>query len=264
MPLYEKAKADVTRTITRVMKQHHDLLDDLGVKVEALMVYASQPGQPALPVRGHAAAAKIRVLPLRDRAKGLADAELLIDGDRWEDWPDATRDALIDHELTHLEPAVDRHGVPKRDDLDRPRLKIRPHDIELGVFEEVIARHRTASIDCQRVEDAARRVQRLFSFMDDPPEKPKSKKSRKKPAAEEFAAPAPADDSWREEPLSVLHLSHPATVALTAAEILDLGTLHDRWSAGPATWYREIGGLTPAIAAAVADKLLSYLEERST
>jgi hypothetical protein len=40
------------------------------------------------------------------------------------------RRALIDHELCHAAPQVDKEGDQKRDALDRPLWRIRKHDIE--------------------------------------------------------------------------------------------------------------------------------------
>ncbi len=51
--------------------------------------------------------------------------------------------ALIDHELSHLGPCIDgKTGLPKHDDLGRPKLKTRLGDWNAGDgFKEVVARH---------------------------------------------------------------------------------------------------------------------------
>jgi hypothetical protein len=62
----------------------------------------------------------------------------------------ATQVAVLDHELTHLELVTDGDGTVKYDDYNRPKLKIRLHDIHYGWFSEVAKRHKGASIEVQQ------------------------------------------------------------------------------------------------------------------
>lgn len=87
-----------------------------------------------------------RVTPMKWRAKGCCDGEILLDGDWWdEEASEDQKKALVDHELYHFLIKKDRDGVVKRDDLGRPRLKMRPHDFEMGAFHAIAQRHGAAS-----------------------------------------------------------------------------------------------------------------------
>lgn len=92
---------------------------------------------------------KIKVMSLKDRAAGRADAELLLDGDRWPTFADEEQAAIIDHELTHLELCIGDDGL-RRDDLDRPKLRVRKHDHQFGWFDAVARRHGEDSIEWQQ------------------------------------------------------------------------------------------------------------------
>lgn len=60
------------------------------------------------------------------------------------------------HELTHLEIQRDKDGAPKWDDLDRPKLKMRKHDYEIGVFVDVAKEYGMDSFDCEHVKMVSR------------------------------------------------------------------------------------------------------------
>ncbi len=98
-----------------------------------------------------------RKIPLKDRALGRADAEIMLDGDWWEGATDAERKALLDHELHHICPKLDKRGLVT-DDLGRPVLLMRQHDFEFGWFTIIAQRHGIASqerIQAKRIADSA-------------------------------------------------------------------------------------------------------------
>jgi hypothetical protein len=70
-------------------------------------------------------------------------------------------------------------------------------------------------------------------------------------------------DEWRKEPISALRLSLVATNVLTAADVLLVGQLQDRVQADANAWFEKIEGLTPPMAAAIADKLNDFIAEHS-
>lgn len=153
---YEQApEAEVGKMIAEVMQQHHPLLNGAGVTIEALFARNyDKDGQaePAIVVRGQACAAKISITNLSDRVRGIADAKLIIDAEYgWNRLAESRRIAMIDHELCHLEPAVDKDGVPKLDDHGRPKLKIRHHDWELTGFADVAERHGEAALEVHQI-----------------------------------------------------------------------------------------------------------------
>lgn len=79
-------------------------------------------------------------------ALGVADATIVICRPTWVTLSQRQRDALIDHELTHLERATDKEdGTFQVDAVNRPKLKMRRHDHQFGWFDEVAQRHGEAS-----------------------------------------------------------------------------------------------------------------------
>lgn len=170
MACYFKADDEAMELLAEVMADHHrERLVELGVTV-ALMVAVAEvddsgkPVGPALKHNGYTALAVARVLPLKLRAHGLPDAEITIDGDRWTDMNSGERRALLDHDLTHLVPIL-KDGRVMRDDLGRPRLKMRLHDFQFGWFLEVAERHGECSQERkQAAEIIASSGQLLFDF----------------------------------------------------------------------------------------------------
>src|SRR5262245_55896661 len=103
MPIsYEKCPDDVAAVGRRMIRQYHADLKELEVRVTYIFAKApkdghGQPLAPAVTVGGYPCYAKVKVIPLIQRADGRADAEVVIDEDAWEDLNDPQREALIDH-----------------------------------------------------------------------------------------------------------------------------------------------------------------------
>ena len=154
---YQTASQAIQDRAYDAMARYHPHLRD--AKVRLTVLEASGPRDadgevcgPAIKVRGQKAMACIKVTSLKDRAAGLGDAVLIIDADECDTWSDATWDALLDHELTHLELCTDKHGKLIRDDLGRPKLRMRHHDYEIGGFHEVADRHKGEAVEVQAVQ----------------------------------------------------------------------------------------------------------------
>jgi len=95
----------------------------------------NEPEGRALECKGVAALAVVRATKLKERVQGRADVEILICGVEWPRLTPKQQDALIDHELYHVELIIDREtGEPKLDDSGRPMLNMRDHDISVGWF----------------------------------------------------------------------------------------------------------------------------------
>lgn len=166
MPVFERAKADVDAIVGKIMHKYHPELKEAGVTVDVLMASATtnQAGEssgPPLKKNGYPCAALIKVTSLPDRCAGLADAMLKIDADQWKALTDAQRAALVDHELTHLELKKDGNGVTKTDDLDRPKLMIKRHDVEIGWFHDVVRRHERDAPEYQSFDALTRSVAQM-------------------------------------------------------------------------------------------------------
>lgn len=149
-----EAEPSVCNLVRAVMHKHFPALVQLSVTVKTLFAYAGKdkngdPKGPAMKRNGIALAGKIKVTSQADRAAGLDDAVMTLDGDRWDEWMPRTQEALIHHELTHLE------TTGKVDDCGRPKLKSRPHDHECGVFEATMAAYGKDALDTKVVAEIA-------------------------------------------------------------------------------------------------------------
>ena len=162
MPTYVKPPVEVHQRIDALLAKYFSPLADAGVRIGVLMAHATcdKNGDPvgrAIKHHGYAAAAKVRVIGLKDRANGLGDVEILLDGDKWDEWSEEERDAILDHELTHLELVTStdkktRAQVVVRDDLERPKLRVRLHDHQFGWFDATVRRHGTESVEWQQFD----------------------------------------------------------------------------------------------------------------
>lgn len=142
-----------------------------GVTVVAMFVADDDPekkDRPVLQHHGRLAAGVCRIVNLRDRAAGLADAMIVFDSALWDTFLPDRRRALIDHELHHIERVTDADGKTLRyDSIGRPKLAIRPHDWAIGVFDIVAERHGKASIDVAQVHGMMTESGQLYMFEDE-------------------------------------------------------------------------------------------------
>ena len=155
MTCYQMAPQETCLIMDEVFEHYHGELSDAGVKVDVLMAFAPTDANgdangPALRDKGHGCAAKTRVIPLRDRVAGRGDAEITLDGDEYDVWNGQQLRAILDHELTHLELSVAEDGSVKRDDAERPKLRLREHDHQYGWFDSVARRHGEASVEVRQ------------------------------------------------------------------------------------------------------------------
>ena len=159
MPKYTRADETVTEMAQAVLKQFetHAPILDAKVKIDFIFAFPDydENGEAisnALKLNGYPALGICRKISLKDRAKGMGDAEISIDADWWQNRASEEQQAaLLDHELHHI--AV----TEKRDDLGRPILKIRKHDVQVGWFSVIAQRHGTHSqerIQAKQIMDA--------------------------------------------------------------------------------------------------------------
>lgn len=152
MKSYSQVTAEVDGIIDRIREQYH--APDLdGVTIDALFVYDMEGSEPVLKHGGYPAQATVGITPIKDRALGMADAVIVIDRSNWLTLTSKQRDALIDHELYHLDRVVEADTeVPENDAVDRPKLKIRKHDHQVGIFSEILRRHGKDSAEQRMVQ----------------------------------------------------------------------------------------------------------------
>jgi len=150
---------EVLERVERMRARYHSELDDFEATINVLWIdrRTDEDGEwvdgPLLTHNGYSALATIRKTPERDRLLGVADAILSINGEFYRDLDDAGRDALIDHELEHLEIARRNNDEVLWDDAGRPKLRLRKHDWQLGGFLSIarIAHMETAGAPLARL-----------------------------------------------------------------------------------------------------------------
>lgn len=178
---FDNATPELESTVASVMRRYHSrLLEpqiERSVRVETLLVYGprnkdgDQTG-PAIKVHGCSAYACIRITTLEERVAGRSDAVMWIDGDGRKTWPPQTLEAIIDHELTHLELCeCPKSGEIQFDDAGCVKLKLRPHDFQVGWFDEVAERHPNSSIETKQACALANSRQMYFPGFDLQPRK---------------------------------------------------------------------------------------------
>jgi hypothetical protein len=161
--------SEVHRLAAELIAANHRLLLDAEVRIGYLWAEADGEDEPALKHGGYPAAALCRKVSLRDRASGMPDAQILIDKKQWDDFSPDERLTLLDHELAHPVPVENPDdkrptlGRWKRDSLGRPVLRLRKHDVQLGVFLDVIERHQEKSLDYKIVRAAADSVRKVMT-----------------------------------------------------------------------------------------------------
>ena len=157
MSTYEIAPREVQERLERILFRHHKPLLAAEVQIRVIMAHAAvgddgEPTGPALTAGGYQAAGLARIVNERDRAAGGPDAQIVVDGDRWIEWSEAQRDALLDHESQHFELRT-KDGDVVLDSLRRPKLRLRKHDHQFGWFAAVAERHGEASFEVQQARE---------------------------------------------------------------------------------------------------------------
>lgn len=134
---YTRSENDQATAILKgLIDANFEDLREAGVSITILMAY-NEDGAPVKWARVPAAAV-IKVNSLKDRTEGKGDATITIDEDRWEGLSDRRKTALIHHELLHLSVARDKKGAVKRDNVDRPVLKVKPDDFVISGFNRIV------------------------------------------------------------------------------------------------------------------------------
>lgn len=150
-----------------VRDTYHARLAEVMIDVLTVCEYDEESGEelPCLKLHGYPCAATIKVMSHEGRAQGSGDALLTIDAIAWHGLSTPERIALLDHELTHIQ-IVEKDGAIARDDLRRPKLKLRLHDVEIGGFREVMARHQEAALEVVAIRRCQENGQYWWDFSD--------------------------------------------------------------------------------------------------
>lgn len=147
MPTFTRVEKVTEQEVPKMAKAlmerfntHHPLVE-AGVRIDLMFAFGDRDENdnviaPALKHQGYPALGIARKLALKDRAKGLGDAEICLDYDWWKNADEEQKAALLDHELHHIA-VVDG----KKDAIGRPVIKMRKHDVQVGWFATIAHRH---------------------------------------------------------------------------------------------------------------------------
>lgn len=164
---YSPAPQDIVDRVARLLKKNYSLLNELELRIDVLSATNTEPSKPAVSHQGCPALAVVSVVGPKQRAKGAGDAEIVVDELAYRQLKEPQRDALIDHELYHIEAKIGKDGLVKRDARNRPKIGMRKHDYQFGWFSEIARRHGMASMEAlqaHRMVLAER--QGVFAFLD--------------------------------------------------------------------------------------------------
>lgn len=164
---YRAAPGEIKAMADKIATKHHHDLRQADVSITYLLAYNQD--NPAIMHNGWPAKALVRVNGLRDRVAGLSDVTMLIDATGWEEMGEPQRKSLLDHELQHIEVLRNKAGAFKYDDANRPKVRLRPHDFQLGGFNLIVQRHGADAHEAMSLVAVRDRWTQLeFSFEPEP------------------------------------------------------------------------------------------------
>ena len=172
MKIYTKASSDVYDRVAHLIRLFRPDLLDAGLKVDLLFISTDDENdeEPPLKLNGYPCYAVVRVVDVKGRTMGRGDAEIVIDEAQYLVMNDPKRDALLDHELHHIELVLTPKGRVKLDCRKRPQLTMRKHDRQYGWFDAIAQRHGINSIEVQQAQSLVLAgTQIYFGFMDSVP-----------------------------------------------------------------------------------------------
>lgn len=171
---FHEPDALTTALLAEVMRAYHPRLAEAEVRVGVLMARHTDQDTPALKSGGYAVLASMKPESAVERAKWGRDAVLKIDDREWDDLSEDQREALLDHELSHIDRvdlkgdelrAAVEDGAPrwKTDDRGRPRLRSVPGDFNVGdAFNAVIFRHGLNAIEFRAIDHGRKSAERAL------------------------------------------------------------------------------------------------------
>lgn len=161
---------DHARSILRgLIAEHRPDLKRAGVDIRLLFAI-KQPGKsglaigPAMKSRGQRVLGKCKVNGLADREAGKTDVTITLDGSWWASATDRRRQALLHHEVSHID-----LWDGERDEDGRPKLKAAHADWDFDGFHDLLDLYGRDSVEHANFERIARRheEQLLLRFGDD-------------------------------------------------------------------------------------------------
>lgn len=149
------SRADYELVQSRIDGFYPDLIE-CQFKIGILLVHpsASNPEKPPLLRNGYPVTGDIKIVSYEDRVQGKPDATLKLEGQNWANVDEESKAGEVDHQLERLMVLRDKNTKAiKTDDFGRPKLRLRPHDREVGVFDAVVRRHGRNAPEARAVEE---------------------------------------------------------------------------------------------------------------
>lgn len=148
---YDLAPDEVRTRVDALLAKHYPQFKTIGLRIDLLIAKFDDDndGESAVMLHGYPCKAVVRITSAKERAAGRGDAEITIDEKIYEEMTEEERDALLDHELYHLQLKT-KDGMPLSDAHNRPVLKMRLHDHQFGWFDEIARRHGGHSSEVQQ------------------------------------------------------------------------------------------------------------------
>lgn len=165
---YSDAPDECRVMVEEIVRKHYPDIDRAQVKIDLVSVATDSEDSPALTLHGYPCAAVIRVVGVKDRAKGHGDVEIVIDEVLWHDSSIERQRALIDHELRHIALKMDPKNdkIVKLDSNGRPKIGLHKHDVQVGWFSDIAKRHGDASFEVQQARTIfVNHRQTFFAFV---------------------------------------------------------------------------------------------------
>lgn len=171
MASFLKADPEVYDLLNEVIAEHFADINAIGLTFDLMMAFPpvdeqEVPTGPALTKYGVEALAIVSAVPLKYRSRGCGDCEILLSSERWVKLTEDEKQALLHHELTHVTISRKTNSEVIRDALGRPKIKMRPHDIQIGWFADTAKAYGMASQEVQQAQAiVATGRQTYFPFM---------------------------------------------------------------------------------------------------
>lgn len=170
---YIKADAVTQTLFDEVVAEHHKELDAIGITFDVLLGFAAKNDDgevtgPALKIHGFPTNSISAIVNLKNRVKGNADAEIILDGDTLPNLNDEQIRAVIDRAIQFFEVARNIDGAVVLDTHGRPKLKMRAADWNFQLFNCIAERHGVASPEVETLKRFSKQCSTLyFTFMEE-------------------------------------------------------------------------------------------------
>lgn len=148
MSKFKRCPSSVEHLAIQLFNKYDENAALSNIKIDYLFAYGDRDDvtlaltSHAIVKNGRVVQGQCRKTSLKERALGHGDAEVMLDGDWWETANPDQQAALLDHELHHIV------VTEKTDDCERPIIKLRDHDFEVGWFRVIAERHGRNSGEC--------------------------------------------------------------------------------------------------------------------